>query len=225
MSLSSSSSFQKPVGSPLPSPWNSYRPWCSKGPTGWRRAGCARCILFCTGARGLLANDISVSISSFAVLIMSPPYPCQNMVCVCLSPIWLMNGYSTIRPRHTCRVCATTRSRRVFPDPFQGAMPHLAYVLREGKSDEAKWGGGSKKHFPIAPLILRKLREVWSPLGTEGDTKLIWAACCLCFFAFLRAGELTVPSDSTYDPVVHLSVSDVATDTPLNPSALWITVK
>ena len=47
----------------------------------------------------------------------------------------------------------------------------------------------------------------------------------MCFFAFLRAGELTVPSDSTYDPAVHLSLSDVATDAPLNPSALRITVK
>ena len=112
-----------------------------------------------------------------------------------------------------------------FPDPFQGAMPRLAYVLRGVKSDEAKHGGGSRERLPITPSILHKLREVWSPSGTERDTKLIWAACCLCFFAFLRAGELTVPSDRTYDPVVHLSLSDVATNAPLNPSALRITVK
>ena len=45
------------------------------------------------------------------------------------------------------------------------------------------------------------------------------------FFAFLRIGELTVPSDTTYDPNVHLSVKDIAVDKCQSPSLLRITLK
>ena len=38
------------------------------------------------------------------------------------------------------------------------------------------------------------------------DTKMIWAACRLCYLAFLRAGEMTVPADNDYDLTVHLRV-------------------
>ena len=54
---------------------------------------------------------------------------------------------------------------------------------------------------------------------------MLWAACCLCFFAFLRAGEMTVPSDSEYDESVHLSVRDVAVDDPTHPSIIQIRIK
>ena len=155
---------------------------------------------------------------------MSPPYPSECGLCAFVAHL----ADEQLKHRTVKTYLSGLRYHQIkagFPDPFQGAMPRLAYVLRGVKSDEAKRGGGSRERLPITPSILRKLREVWSPSGTERDTKLIWAACCLCFFAFLRAGELTVPSDSTYDPAVHLSLSDVATDAPLNPSALRITVK
>lgn len=111
-------------------------------------------------------------------------------------------------------------------DPFQGAqMPRLEYVMRGIKKNEAKSGSGSRERLPITPVILRSLRGVWSKSGGERDTKLIWAACCLCFFAFLRAGELTVPTGSSYDPGVHLSVGDIAVDHPSRPSFVRVTIK
>ena len=54
---------------------------------------------------------------------------------------------------------------------------------------------------------------------------LIWASCCLCFFAFLRAGELTVPKDNACLPGIHLSVSDIALDDPKRSSFLRVTIK
>ena len=41
---------------------------------------------------------------------------------------------------------------------------------------------------------------------------MMWAACCLCYFGLLHCGEMTVPSDQSYDKAVHLSVADIAVD-------------
>ena len=111
-------------------------------------------------------------------------------------------------------------------DPFQGApMPRLEYVMKGIKQHQAKSGVASRTRLPITPSLLRKLKGVWSASGSERDTKLIWAACCLCFFGFMRAGELTVPSDAEFDEQVHLCVADVALDDKRNPSMARVTVK
>ena len=110
-------------------------------------------------------------------------------------------------------------------DPFQGSIPRLTYILRGIRVNEAKHGSGTKERLPITPGILRKLHAVWSPNGHEHDTKLVWAASCLCFFAFLRVGEMTVPSDHSFDPAVHLGIGDLALDHASSPSALHITIK
>ena len=48
---------------------------------------------------------------------------------------------------------------------------------------------------------------------------------CLCFFGFLRCGEITVPSTTTYDPGAHLSFGDIAIDNPMSPQAIQIHIK
>ena len=113
-------------------------------------------------------------------------------------------------------------------DPFQGPqshMPRLEYVLKGVKHVQAQTGGGGRARLPITPAILRKLKGVWVESGGDRDTKLIWAACCLCFFAFLRAGEMTTPDKGGYDPAVHLSFEDVAIDDPQRPSFVRLTLK
>ena len=42
------------------------------------------------------------------------------------------------------------------------------------------------------------------------------------FFGFMQAGEFTIPSDRSYDPSCHLSVSDVAVDSHSKPSLLQV---
>lgn len=85
---------------------------------------------------------------------------------------------------------------------------------------------GRRERQPISPNILQKIKEVWDKVGSEKDTIMLWAACCLsCFFAFLRMGELTVPSDSGYDPMVHLNKRDIAVDHPIMPKMVRITIK
>ena len=111
-------------------------------------------------------------------------------------------------------------------DPFASvAWPRLDQVIRGIKRVEAEKGTNKKERLPISPVILSKLKEAWSQEKDKYDTKMIWAACCLCFFAFLRAGEMTVPSDEEYDPSVHLSVQDIAVDNSQCPSILCIKIK
>lgn len=45
------------------------------------------------------------------------------------------------------------------------------------------------------------------------------------FFGFLRSGEMTVPSQSGYDPDCHLSYGDIAVDSPRNPQGIRVAIK
>ena len=111
-------------------------------------------------------------------------------------------------------------------DPFaQTAWPQLDLVMRGIMRVEAEKGGGKRERLPISPCPLRKMKDVWSPQSNEHDTKMISAACCLCFFAFLRAGEMTVPSNGAYDASVHLSIQDIAVNNSINPSVICIRKK
>ena len=54
---------------------------------------------------------------------------------------------------------------------------------------------------------------------------MLWAACCLGFFGFLRSGELTAPDRDDFDPGQHLTFSDMAVDDPSNPKTIAVRIK
>ena len=54
---------------------------------------------------------------------------------------------------------------------------------------------------------------------------LLWAATTLCFFGFFRLGEITVPSQTAFDPSVHLAWGDVAIDNRSDPRVLKVQLK
>ena len=70
-----------------------------------------------------------------------------------------------------------------------------------------------------------QIRAVWEPTGATWSTKLLWAACCLAFFGFMRAGELVAPATTSHDPCVHLCMADIAFDNPRAPAMLQVMVK
>ena len=57
----------------------------------------------------------------------------------------------------------------------------------------------------------------------DSDHVMLWAACCLGFFGFLRAGEFTV--NSSFNPAVHLSLGDIQADSLVNPTCFKVHIK
>ncbi len=77
--------------------------------------------------------------------------------------------------------------------------------------------------LPITPPLLHRMKEVWNGQAEDSDIVMLWAACCLALFGFLRAGEFTIPDDSSFDPSVHWG--DLAVDNPIDPAILSVTLK
>ena len=107
-------------------------------------------------------------------------------------------------------------------DPFLPSLTRLQYTLSGIKSSEAKSGRSKGVRLPVTPSILRKLKSVWDKDMSNADFRMLWAACCLGFFGFLRAGEMTVPSDTANDAASHLSFKDLAVDIPGAPTVLRV---
>ena len=70
---------------------------------------------------------------------------------------------------------------------------------------------------PKTPAFLRQVREVWKD-NPERENIMLWAVMCLCFFGFLRSGEVVAPGDCDWDPTQHLTFSDVKVDSNLKHS-------
>ena len=109
-------------------------------------------------------------------------------------------------------------------DPKISEMQQLEYII---KGFRKLSGGKARPRLPITPPILEKLRKYWASSSEleRHDSTMLWAASCMCFFGFLRTGEVVVPSDSGYDPAVHLSYGDVKVDRIRSPSYIEVTIK
>ena len=108
-------------------------------------------------------------------------------------------------------------------DPFTlGAFPVLQYVLRGVKRIPKP---PARTRLPVTPSILRIIKAQWTPQSDDVDYLMLWAACCVGFFGFLRAGEFTVRSREDFDPASSLMLEDIAVDRHDNPSVVQIRLK
>ena len=111
-------------------------------------------------------------------------------------------------------------------NPFSnGAMTRLEYVLSGIKRVEARTKAPQKPRLPITVEIMKILKDAWTGARKHPDLIMLWAAACIGFFGFLRAGEFTTPSRSTYDPDAHLSLGDIAFDSHSAPSVVRLRIK
>ncbi|XP_068738045.1 uncharacterized protein [Montipora capricornis] len=103
------------------------------------------------------------------------------------------------------------------PDPLVNCL-RLQRLLRGIKRVQ---GPVSPRRLPITVDHL-KVIQCSLDLSTR-DHVMLWAACCLAFFGFLRAGEFTV--NSAFDPHTHMTVSDLQADSLVNPSCFKVRIK
>ena len=104
-------------------------------------------------------------------------------------------------------------------------MPRLQQILRGVRVEQGKVGRTPRPRLPITPGILKKMKTVWESEGASWDTAMPWAASSVAFVSFCRSGELTVPSEKSFDPSSHLTVDDVSVDNLKKPSVLAIQLK
>lgn len=79
-------------------------------------------------------------------------------------------------------------------DPFVASWPLLEYVMKGIKTRQARSAPMCAK--PITPPLLLAMRSFWERDKHNVDNIMLRAACCTCFFGFLRSGEITVRSQS-----------------------------
>lgn len=77
----------------------------------------------------------------------------------------------------------------------------------------------------MTPEPLTRIKWVWAKGPHDPNHLMLCAAALLCFFGFLRAGEVTVPSDTTYDEGAHFNFLDVAVDLYENPQVVKVRIK
>ena len=70
-----------------------------------------------------------------------------------------------------------------------------------------------------------KIRSFLAKASHDYDHIMLWAACGLAFFGFLRCIEFTVPTQDTFDEAVHLSYKDISVDNWHNPQLISIRIK
>lgn len=113
-----------------------------------------------------------------------------------------------------------------YGDPNISSMARLEQVMKGIKSLQARAVGPNRcTRLPITPDLLLRMKESWQRAGAAQDNAMLWAASTLCFFGFLRSGEITVPTESGFDEGAHLSFKDVTVDCISNPQMLKVRIK
>ena len=107
-------------------------------------------------------------------------------------------------------------------NPHMEDMARLEYVVRGVKRLAS---APTRTRLPITLTLLAQLRCSWLTSRSGRDASMLWAAATMCFFGFLRAGEVVVPSDSAFDPSIHLTVKDISVDSHSSPSYIAVNIK
>ena len=103
------------------------------------------------------------------------------------------------------------------PSPLVGCL-RLQHVLQGIKCHQRS---NKRQRQPITTELMHIIFQ--SLNFSDHNHTMLWAACCLGIFGFLRTGEFTV--NSHFNPDIHLTVDDIQADTLVNPGSFRIFIK
>ena len=113
--------------------------------------------------------------------------------------------------------------------PAVGDMPRLQQVLRGIRISQAKVPNTrcpQRTRLPITPTLFRNIWQSWRGSPMDHDKVLLWAAITMCFFGFMRSGELCIHDTARgFDETRDLTFKDVAVDDYRDPSFIRIHLK
>lgn len=162
---------------------------------------------------------------AFCNKAITPPLPLsENVLCFYVSFL-ADEGLAHATIKSYLSACRHLHISYGYPEPHIGDMPRLAQIMKGIKSSQAKQGRQPKPRLPITPPILIQIKTLLEKQPNNFNNIMLWAAYTTCFFGFLRAGEICIPSDAGYDPGAHLSFSDIAVDNALNPTLMQVRIK
>ena len=107
---------------------------------------------------------------------------------------------------------------------YQQLSPRLHSVLKGIKKTQAITQP-AKIRLPITLDIMKNIKNLLSRQPNSYLNIMIWAACCLAFFGFLRVSEFTVPGENIFDESSHLSFNSISIDNRDNPKQLKLIIK
>ena len=89
--------------------------------------------------------------------------------------------------------------------------PHMKVLLCSIRQDQTQQGP-ARVRLPITASLLRWIKSHLSNDTSAFLTILIWSACCVGLFSFLRCGEFLISDGQQFDANRQLSLADVTLD-------------
>ena len=102
--------------------------------------------------------------------------------------------------------------------------PRLQQVLKGVKKSQASTKKSPSRR-PITLSIMSGIKKFLLSQPSCHNNTMIWAACCLAFFGFLRSSEFTVPAQDSYDESMHLSPQDFTLDCRSSTQMIQVRIK
>lgn len=103
---------------------------------------------------------------------------------------------------------------------------HLKVLLRGIKRVNASHN--ARIRLPITASIMHRIKgglQAGKPPLHEYSRVLLWAACCVGYFGFLRTAEFLTPDDVPFSDTTHLSLADISLDQSSRPWKFLLRIK
>ena len=106
--------------------------------------------------------------------------------------------------------------------PSEDHMLRLSLVLRGIKIRKTSEGDQESRQprLLITPKTLWQIKATWEKDQISKGKVMFWAAFTLCFFSFIRSGELCCTSGGTFDQSRDLTPHDISVDDARNPQTM-----